>query len=252
MSNSTLIDFVRISPNSSVRTREIDTITIHHMAGNLSVETCGAGFAETSRKASANYGIGSDGRVGMYVPENRRAWTSSSTANDNRAVTIEVANIGGDPTWPVSDAAYCKLLELCEDICRRYGKTKMVWLDDSAERVAYQPKAGEMGMTVHRDLAATLCPGPYLMDCMPEIARTVTSILQGKEDDMPRYNTLNELPKWARETVQKLCDRGIVKGKSGNCDADGYPVDLDLTEDMARMLVWNDRAGLYDWQSTNK
>lgn len=70
MSNSSLISYTKISPNrTSPRKKPIRKITIHHMAGNLSVEQCGAVFAPTSRKASSNYGIGTDGRIGMYVEE---------------------------------------------------------------------------------------------------------------------------------------------------------------------------------------
>ena len=92
-----------------------------------------------------------------------RPLTSSSTSNDNRAITIEVSNSSSGGVWPVSAAAWSALVELCADICRRYGKTRMVWLEDKAARVAYEPKVDEMGMTVHRDFAATLCPGDYLM-----------------------------------------------------------------------------------------
>ena len=89
MSNSSLISYTKISPNrTSPRKKPIRKITIHHMAGNLTVEQCGAVFAPTSRKASSNYGIGTDGRIGMYVEEKDRAWTSSSPDNDNQAVTI--------------------------------------------------------------------------------------------------------------------------------------------------------------------
>ena len=100
MSNSGLVNYTKISPNrTSPRRNKIDRITIHHMAGNLAVETCGNVFAPRSRQASSNYGIGSDGRVGMYVEEKDRAWTSSSGANDHRAITIEVADNAGAPGW---------------------------------------------------------------------------------------------------------------------------------------------------------
>ena len=95
MSNSSLICCTILSPNhSGKRTHTIDTITIHCMAGNLSVESCGALFARASRQASSNYGIGSDGRIGLYVAEENRSWCTSSRANDQRAITIEVANNG--------------------------------------------------------------------------------------------------------------------------------------------------------------
>ena len=95
MSNSPLVVYTKISPNSNnPRNHKIDKITIHHMAGNLSIESCGAGFADPKRQASSNYAIGSDGRIGMYVEEANRSWCSSSRENDHRAITIEVANDG--------------------------------------------------------------------------------------------------------------------------------------------------------------
>lgn len=84
MSNSTLVDYTKISPNrTSPRNHAIDTITIHCVVGQCSVETLGNIFAPTSRQASSNYGVGVDGRIGMYVEEKDRSWCSSNAANDN-------------------------------------------------------------------------------------------------------------------------------------------------------------------------
>lgn len=167
MSNSPLVDYIKISPNSTnPRKDKIKKITIHHMAGNLSVETCGNIFASPSRRASSNYGIGSDGRVGMYVEEKNRAWTSSSADNDNQAVTIEVANdqIGGD--WHVSDTALNKLIELCVDICKRNGIEKLIYTGDATGN-----------LTRHNMFANTICPGPYLQSKFPYIADEVNKRL---------------------------------------------------------------------------
>lgn len=159
---SSLVSFVKLSPNcTKPRGRKIDTITIHHAAGNASVETLGNIFAPTSRQASANYGIGSDGRIACFVEEENRAWTSSSSANDDRAITIEVANCGAGPDWPVSDKAYESLLNLCEDICRRHG-FKLNFTGD---------KSGNL--TMHKWFKATACPGPYLESRFPAIASEV-------------------------------------------------------------------------------
>ena len=52
------------------------------------------------------------------------------------------------------------------------------------------------------------------------------------------YNYIdNNMPEWARPTIQKLVDKGILQG-----DENG----LGLTDDLLRVLVINDRAGLYD------
>ena len=117
MSNSKLASYTKLSPNHSGRRKhEIDTISIHCMAGNLSVESCGKLFADKTRQASSNYGIGSDGRIALYVDEDNRSWCTSSSSNDNRAVTIEVANTAAKDPWPVSDAAYKSLIDLLADI----------------------------------------------------------------------------------------------------------------------------------------
>lgn len=166
MSNSPLVDYTKISPNSSDRTAKISKITIHHMAGNLSVESCANVFQNTSRQASSNYGVGTDGRVGLYVEESRRAWTSSNRDNDNCAVTIEVANDGGTPDWHISDEALAKTIDLCEDICRRNGIARLNFTGD---------RAGNL--TMHKYFANTQCPGPYLESKFQYIADEVNERL---------------------------------------------------------------------------
>lgn len=203
MSNSSLVNYTRISPNrSSPRNQPISKITVHHMAGNLSVETCGSVFAPSSRQASSNYGIGSDGRVGMYVEEKDRSWASSSSWNDNRAVTIEVANdqIGGN--WHVSDAAWNKLVELCVDICRRNGMKSLVWTGGT-----------DGSLTCHYMYAATSCPGPYLKSRMAELAQTVTARLGGAS--APATSGGSSAPSGS---VTDLANR-VIAGEFGNGDA---------------------------------
>ena len=171
--NSSLVNYKRISPNKSKRTAKIDTITIHHMAGNLSVESCGEVFAPTSRKASSNYGIGSDGRIGMYVEEKDMSWATSNSANDNRAVTIEVAN-NNTKTWSISNSAYKSLVALCVDICKRNGIAELKWKGDKN----LVGKVDQQNMTVHRWFSATLCPGDYLYNLHSQIAKDVNAQLK--------------------------------------------------------------------------
>lgn len=172
------------SPNrSSPRMSKIDTITIHCMAGNLSVESCGALFAKSSRKASSNYGIGSDGRIACYVGEEDRSWCSSNRANDNRAITIEVANDGGAETgWHVSDKAYKSLISLLVDICRRNHIAKLVWSNNKNDRVNHK---NGCNMTVHRDFANKSCPGDYLYSLHSKIANEVNTSLGVVEEAKP-------------------------------------------------------------------
>lgn len=174
MSNSKLVSYTRISPNrTSPRTHKIDTITIHCVVGQCSVETLGNVFAPTSRQASSNYGIGYDGKIGMYVEEKDRSWCSSNAANDHRAITIEVASDTKSP-YAVNDKAYAALLDLVEDICRRNGIKKLVWSTSKSDRVNHK---NGCNMTVHRDYANKSCPGDYLYNRHGAIAAEVNKRL---------------------------------------------------------------------------
>lgn len=204
-SNSQMVSYTRISPNrTSPRNHAIDTITIHCVCGQCTVQGLGSVFAPASRKASSNYGIGADGKIGMYCEERDRSWCSSSASNDNRAVTIEVASDVSAP-YAVRDAAYASLLDLCVDICQRNGKTKMVWIPDKAKALAYKPAADEMRMTVHRWFADTSCPGAYLMDRMAAIAAAVNDRLE--EIDM----TKEELNQLLAKQEQRLAEQYAAK-----------------------------------------
>lgn len=170
MSNSKLISCTLISPNkNSPRNHKIDTITIHCVVGQCSAERIGEIFKPTSRQASSNYGIGYDGRIGLYVDEADRSWCSSSAANDNRAITIEVASDTKHP-YAVNDKAYAALIDLVEDICRRNGIKKLVWSTSKDDRVNHK---NGCNMTVHRDYANKSCPGDYLYNRHGEIAAEV-------------------------------------------------------------------------------
>ena len=183
MSNSTLICYTKISPyRTAPRNHKIDTITIHCMAGNFSVETCGDIFQRAGRNASSNYGIGSDGRIGMYVEEKDRSWCSSNRDNDHRAITIEVANDGGAPEWHVSDKAMSALLDLVTDICKRNGISKLVWSDKKSDRTAHR---NGCNMTVHRDFAKKECPGKYLFERQAWIAEQVNGRLEVPAEHSP-------------------------------------------------------------------
>lgn len=174
MSNSPLVSYTKISPNkSSPRNHKIDTVTIHCVVGQCSVETLGNVFAPTSRQASSNYGIGCDGRIGMYVEEKDRSWCSSNAANDNRAITIEVASDTKEP-YAVNAKAYAALIDLLVDICKRNGIKELVWSTNKADRVNHK---NGCNMTVHRDYANKSCPGTYLYERHAQIASEVNKRL---------------------------------------------------------------------------
>lgn len=229
MSNSSLVNYIKRSPNhSGPRNHKIDTVSIHCMAANLSVETCGSLFARPDYQASSNYGIGSDGRIALYVDEINRSWCTSSAANDNRAVTIEVANTAAYEPYSISDKAYKSLIELLADICRRNGIEQLLWKGDPN----LIGQVDKQNMTVHRWFAAKSCPGTWLYNHHGQIAAAVNKLLQ--EDDMERWKTVKDVPAgYYRQQVERLMKEGVLKGKDNG--------ELDITEDMLRTILITER-----------
>lgn len=211
--NSPLVSYTKLSPNhSGQRKHAIDTITIHCVVGQLSVETIGNIFAPTSRQASSNYGIGKDGRIGMYVEEKNRSWCTSSSSNDNRAITIEVASDTKHP-YAVNDKAYAALLDLVTDICRRNGIKKLVWSTVKNDRVNH---LNGCNMTVHRDYANKSCPGDYLYNLHGEIAAEVNKRLGQTEAADPEPTTPAPVVSEVKEgDLVKIADNAVYySGKS--------------------------------------
>lgn len=173
MSNSSLVSYTKISPNrTSPRNHAIDTITIHCYVGQVSVESMGSWFSHVSAEASSNYGIGVDGRVGMFVEEKDRSWCSSNRENDHRAITIECASDKTDP-YAINDKVYATLIKLCADICKRNNIKKLIWKADKS----LIGKPDKQNMTVHRWFANKSCPGDYIYSRLGKIADEVNALL---------------------------------------------------------------------------
>ncbi len=193
--NSKLTAYTKLSPNhSGLRTHAIDRISPHCVVGQCSVETLGNIFADRNREASSNYGIGYDGRVGMYVEEKNRSWCTSSNSNDQRAVTIECASDTTEP-YAMNSAVYESLVRLCTDICKRNGKTKLLWFADKDKTLNYEPKKDEMLLTVHRWFANKSCPGDWLYARLGNLASRVTANLR---------TSLNTKPSSSNKTLYRV------------------------------------------------
>ena len=205
--NSPLVSYTKLSPNhSGQRTHSIDRITPHCVVGQCSVETLGNIMYPTSRQASCNYGIGPDGRVGMYVEEKNRSWCSSSNANDQRAITIECASDTFHP-YAMNDKVYATLITLCTDICRRNGKKKLLWFADKNKSLNYIPAADEMVLTVHRWFANKSCPGDWLYSRLGDVAAKVTANLSSASTPTTTPSTSKTTEEVAKE---------VIAGKWGN------------------------------------
>lgn len=169
-----MVQYRNLTRNYSTRTHSITKITIHHAACVASAKSIVDSFLPAKRKASAQYCIGNDGEVGQSVLEENRAWTSSSSWNDNRAITIEVSNSKRGGEWPISDAAYHSLIALCVDICKR-NRISSVYYDGTKNAI----------LTEHRMYAATQCPGPTIHNLLVSgrISQDINSMLTAPHID---------------------------------------------------------------------
>lgn len=221
--NSPLVSYTKLSPNhSGQRTHVIDRITPHCVVGQLTAAgICGC-FTSSSVQASCNYGIGKDGDIGLCVEERNRSWCTSNNANDQRAVTIECAS---DKTHPYAFTSKCynALVKLCVDICKRNGKTKLLWLGDKDKTLAYNPAADEMVLTVHRWFANKSCPGDWMYQRMGDLAAKVTV----KLGDTIKTSTPTFSPYKVRVSIKDLNIRkgpGINYASNGFCPVGVYTI----------------------------
>lgn len=242
MSNSSLVTYTRLSPfHSGTRRHAIDRITPHCVVGQCVIETLGAEFSEPSKNASSNYGIDRDGRVGMFVEEGCVSWCSGGTLlteaipNDQRAVTIECASDMTAP-WAFRPVVYERLVELCTDVCRRNGKTRLLWIENRDAALAYDPKPDEMVLTVHRWFAAKACPGDWMMARMGDLAQRVTAALEpgaNEYDDGDGGVIIEPKPTqpkqpWYAEAMAWAKEQGIIN--------DGRPNDPVTRAELATVL----------------
>ena len=167
MTISKLASGVLLTNNcSKPRNHKIDRITPHYMAWYTSAKTCCESFVPASRKASANYCIGKDGEIWCNVEEENRAWTTGSSYNDNRAITIECANYTDNNNYgKLPDATWNSLIRLCVDICQRYGFKLNYTGNDNGN------------LTKHKWYQDTDCPGPWFDKQFERLAKEVNAIL---------------------------------------------------------------------------
>ena len=212
---SSLVTYTNLSTkHSGKRKYPITRITPHCIVGQWTAQFGCDYFARTDRGCSVNYIVGTDGSVGLCVEEENRAWTSSSSDNDNRAITIECASDKTEP-YAFNDTCYNKLVELCVDICKRYNKTKLIWINDKDKALSYNVKDDELLLTVHRWFANTACPGTWMYNKMGELANDVTSALSKTtkpEDEYATYYCVQIGAFKKRENADKQLKRAKEAG----------------------------------------
>lgn len=132
-------------PNNYTVVRQgvrINKIVIHH-AATTDFNGIARTFQNPGRSVSAHYGVGRNNNVDQYVQEGNIAWHCGNWPGNQSSVGIENVNDAGGPNWPVGEATFNTLVELCRDIAARNGLGKLV--------------VGQ-NLFGHKDFSATACP----------------------------------------------------------------------------------------------
>lgn len=238
---SSLITYERLSPNNTSPRRDaIKRLTPHCMAGNATIERClglSRFITKSSPGVSCTYAIGSDGRIGLGALETNAPWTSSSSVNDNKAITFEIANIGGAPNWPMSEKAIESFIDLAVDICKFYG-FKKVHYEEKPANIATKAQVeawiktweqpDEMIITLHRWYSIKTCPGAYFVGKLPEIVKKINERLAPQIPNFAPY-----LIKITANTLR------IRKGPGTN-----YPIVMTLRNDPNIYTIVEEAPGI--------
>lgn len=211
-------------PQGFTRRSKTDMVVVHHAAAkSAGVETINQWHNGNGWNGIGyHYYIRKDGSVYRGRPE----WALGAHAQGSNDRSIGVCCEGDYMIEIMPDAQMASLKALLRDIMGRYGK---------------------LALRRHKDVCSTDCPGdrfPWAEVCdydKEEPDMTEKQVREIAKDEIGKarelYDYIEECPAWARETVQKLVDKGIICGED-----EGR---LGLTYDLMRLLVINDRAGLY-------
>ena len=132
MSNSALVKHTNISPNkTSPRNNSIQKITIHHMAGNLSVESCGQVFQNSVQGPVATTGLEQMVVLECMLKNLIDRGAAIVPVMTIRRLQLKLLTVLLED-WPVSDTAYSAMIDLVVDICWRNGISSLSWTGDSS------------------------------------------------------------------------------------------------------------------------
>lgn len=241
-SNSSLINYTKLSPNYTKGRKTINRITPHHTAGvNPTAMNIANQFASVERGASCNYGIGNDGSAALIVEEKNRAWTSSNRTNDDMAITFEISNsINGEP-WTISDKAYAKFIDIAVDICQRYGVHEVFNIEKELAKVAWSERgnfannypvpAGKILLTQHNYFTATQCPGTFIKQHFDQMCADINARLSGAIPPITPVPPVTPTPQPTTEVAKPTLRKGDtgaeVKKLQKNLNNFGYHLSED-------------------------
>lgn len=221
----------------SGRTRPVQYIVMHYTAnnGDTARNNCDYYHRVGGLQASAHYFVDEHGAM-QSVREGDTAWHCGAEAGqrywhpecrNGNSIGIEMCSRKrADGSYYILPETVANAAALAKDIMQRYG------ID--TEHVVR-----------HYDVTGKRCPMPWVDDpaqwaaFKDMLTPKNTTTDEEDEDDMVRYNTIDDVPAWARSTIKEMMDAGMISGIGGG--------NLDLSADMLRMLyvMWRMRDTRY-------
>lgn len=203
------------------RSRKVKYLVIHYTSNN----------GDTAKNNADYFARGKVGASAHYFCDESEIWQSVKDT---------------DTAWHCGAKTYkhpeCRNnnsigIEICMN--DKNGKVRQGSIDTAAELARYLMK--RYGILIanvirHHDVTGKYCPGPMVDDAA--LWDAFKKSLIKEDDDEVRYKYYDDMPDWAQPTVKKLVDKGYLKGEGNGV--------LNLSEDTLKVLVINDRAGLYD------
>lgn len=192
-----------------------------------------------------------DGTYYQTLPYTMRAWHCGGTANATHigVEMTEPASIvytGHGADWRDLDPAateahvrgtYAAAVELFAQLCTQYALDPL----EDGVIISHAEGAARGVASAHADPTHLWWAFGLTMDGFrADVSAAMTAKNTDKEDDdMTRYNTIDDVPGWARGTIKAMMDAGLIAGTGGG--------DLDLSADMLRMLyiMWHMRDTRY-------
>ena len=190
-----------------------------------------------------------DGTVYQLLPWEMRGWHCGGTANGTH-IGIEMTEPAsivytGGASWRDLDPAateahvrgtYAAAVELFAQLCAQYA------LDPLADGVIISHAEGAARgiASAHADPTHLWREFGLTMDGFrADVAAKMAAGNTDEEDDMVRYDGIDDVPGWARGTIKEMIDAGLIAGTGGG--------NLDLSDDMLRMLyiMWHMRDKRY-------
>ena len=205
------------------RTQPVRYIVMHYTAnnGDTAKNNCDYYHRVGGLQASAHYFVDEHGAM-QSVRECDTAWHCGARAywhpecRNANSIGIEMCSRKrADGSYYILPETVANAAALAREIMQRYGidtdhvlrhydvtgkRCPMPWVDDPAQWAAFKASLAPEENTDEED-----------------------------EDDMVRYNKLEDVPDWAQDTVRALMDAGALGGVGGG--------NLDLSMDMIRGLV---------------